>query len=159
MRAKANIRANVYVIGGDGGTVKIGMSSKPKVRVRALERSEGRQLAVLHLVHRPLGDAEMVEDLAHALLDAKRTDGEWFDVTPEEAIAAVTEAIALVEANPNIKPQPVAEVKVQITLTLYPDLLVRLNELAGRMHMGRAGMINMALAHFVERVSKPGATP
>jgi hypothetical protein len=55
---------------------------------------------MLHLEHasevRP--DGSLVETTAHRLLQAKRLGGDWFDVTPEEAIAAVKEAIRLVES-------------------------------------------------------------
>lgn len=44
-----------------------------------------------------LDDASLVEAIAHQLLADKRLSGEWFDVTPEQAIDAIQSAFAEIE--------------------------------------------------------------
>ena len=86
--------AAVYVLAGDG-RVKVGRSHDPGARARTLGLAAG---AVYRLHHATAArdDAVMVEGLAHQLLNAKRIAGEWFDVTPQEAVAAVEKAIKMV---------------------------------------------------------------
>jgi hypothetical protein len=51
--------------------------------------------------------------VAHRLLDEKRVASEWFDVTDEQAIAAVREAIALVDSGDSMsEPKEVMNFRV-----------------------------------------------
>jgi hypothetical protein len=77
----------LYVIGGDGGTVKIGRALLPEARCTQIKSDEQRALDVLFQVF--CLDAKAGERLAHRKLAAQRVNGEWFRTTPFEAIAAV----------------------------------------------------------------------
>jgi len=79
----------VYVA-TNGQASKIGISWEPQDRMRTL-RHKGTP-ADLCRVFAP-ERADLVEKLAHELLMDKRAQGEWFNVTPEQACAAVEEAI------------------------------------------------------------------
>ncbi len=81
--------AFVYVIEReDNGHQKIGSSENPSARRRTLQTGSSTRL---HIVHTTFAGprAEEVEREAHAFLGARRLEGEWFDVSPETAIAAV----------------------------------------------------------------------
>jgi hypothetical protein len=87
---------NVYIIGAEGGPRKIGISDNPARRLITLGASSKRPLSVLASYPRG-ADARTVERVAHKLLVEKRLGGEWFDVTDEQAEAAVRDAISLVD--------------------------------------------------------------
>jgi hypothetical protein len=80
----------LYVIGGDGGSIKVGRSILPEARCTQLKSDEQRKLEVLFQVF--CADARVGERLAHKKLGAFRVSGEWFSTTPLEAIAAVQAA-------------------------------------------------------------------
>jgi hypothetical protein len=77
----------LYVIGGDGGPLKVGRSALPEARCTQIKSDERRKLDVLFQVF--CVDAKAGERLAHKKLSALRVTGEWFNATPFEAIAAV----------------------------------------------------------------------
>jgi hypothetical protein len=87
----------VYVIGGQTGAQKIGISVAPSQRVATMQVYSPVKLVVHHRTD-PSGDARLVERVAHQLLAEKRLHGEWFDVQIEEAVTAVKRAIQLVDA-------------------------------------------------------------
>lgn len=86
----------VYVIVEDGGCSKIGIADNPRSRLNGLQTSHPRALTLVHT--KQADDARLVERVAHALLKGKRASGEWFHVTPEEAICAIDAAIELINA-------------------------------------------------------------
>ena len=86
-------RRCIYVVKGDHAMVKIGVTSSPTVRIAQLKT--GSAFPIEYAFIAPVsGDAYAVEREAHALLARNRASGEWFDVSPELAIAAVTGAAA-----------------------------------------------------------------
>jgi hypothetical protein len=87
---------SVYVIESNIGLVKLGIADKPEDRRRRLQEASGFKLKLVHATP-GRSDAKDVEAAAHKLLHDKRRTGEWFDVTPCEAVSAVEEAIARVE--------------------------------------------------------------
>jgi hypothetical protein len=89
---------NVYVIGGEVGPQKIGISNNLESRLINLQSGRPYKLRLVTCVRRPNGDARAVERVAHHLLREKRLDGEWFGVSIEEAVQAVTRAVEMVEA-------------------------------------------------------------
>lgn len=101
--------ANVYIIREAGGGAKIGISDDPTARM--LPGYRRATLTVVASYPRP-ADARLVERVAHKLLIEKRLEGEWFDVTDKQAIAAVKEAIAIVDAG-----GPVAEKSISFRVT------------------------------------------
>lgn len=80
------------------GYVKIGVSSKPDNRRRALQAASGTPLTVMFAMQcddqscLAAPSAHRVERIAHSLLSAKRRHGEWFDVSADEAVDAVMAA-------------------------------------------------------------------
>lgn len=89
---------NVYVIGSAQGPQKIGVSDNLTSRVINLQAGKQARLAVVFSQERPRGDARLIERAAHDLLAAKRAEGEWFNVTIDEAIEAVSLAIGKVDS-------------------------------------------------------------
>lgn len=89
---------SVYVIADGDGRRKIGFSQNAQTRLAQLQAAAGGQLLLERHFVCGINQAGAVERLAHQLLAEKRLTGEWFDVTLEEAVAAIEEAIATVEA-------------------------------------------------------------
>lgn len=88
-------RTQIYVIGGgDENPVKIGLSVHPDKRCNAVQTGCPFEVSVLHA--QPVDRAHAVEAAVHYALAEKRATGEWFRVTPKEAVAAISEAVSLV---------------------------------------------------------------
>ena len=82
----------VYVRGPASGLQKIGLATDPHARLAALKTASPFPL-VLHLaVPVAFGQAHAVEARAHLALASRRASGEWFNVQPAEAVAAVRAA-------------------------------------------------------------------
>lgn len=109
--------AHVYVISSSVGNVKIGMSIDPEGRRDALQANTGVALRLVSQTKR-LDHAQLVERTAHKLLASKRMFGEWFDVTPDEAIAAVQNAIDLVDSGAAVS-HPRLQLNVRIDADLH----------------------------------------
>lgn len=86
-------RGYVYVM-SDGTAVKIGVSKhRPdKQRLRQLQTGNARPIKVI--TSRYVEGYEDVEREAHRRLEGRRVLGEWFDVTPTQAIAVLDAVIA-----------------------------------------------------------------
>lgn len=83
-------KACVYVLKMANGTVKIGVAADFDKRVATLEHASG--LEVEESYHTPYIDrnvAYKIENACHKEFAAKRLKGEYFDITFEEARAAV----------------------------------------------------------------------
>lgn len=89
---------NVYVIASDGGMCKIGVAGDPKSRLNSLSTGHPYGLEVAETFVVEDGRARDIERKAHDILADKRLKGEWFSVSPLEAIAAVRTAIGPVIA-------------------------------------------------------------
>jgi hypothetical protein len=89
--------SNVYIVAEQGGPRKIGVSDSPEKRIVNL-RSGRAPLSIVAIYPREAHDAGIVERLAHRLLKEKQVSCEWFAITNEQAVAAVREAIALVNS-------------------------------------------------------------
>ncbi len=88
----------VYVMGDAGGPIKVGASSRPKRRARALIwEGHARAMTIFATYQRPR-DALTVERVALWLLREHRVKGEWFSVSPGRACAAIEEAIKMVDS-------------------------------------------------------------
>lgn len=84
----------VYVIAGEHGLSKIGISRDPDARLATLRTSSPYRLDLFHVT--PAQDAFAVEQEAHAALNQFRANGEWFGVSPQVAVRAVYDAAARV---------------------------------------------------------------
>ena len=85
----------IYVIRA-GAKVKIGRSSDPEYRCAKLQTGNPDKLELCFAAP-VIGDGRMIETEAHDILVSNRIrqNGEWFDVTPEVAIAAIRSAAEL----------------------------------------------------------------
>ncbi|MEC7000618.1 MAG: GIY-YIG nuclease family protein, partial [Actinomycetota bacterium] len=85
----------VYVIGPEkhrsGMYTKIGIAKDPEERLKALDTGHPAQLHIHHL-HGPTTKFFEIEKRAHTMLHNQRGDGEWFKVSPREAIRTVKKA-------------------------------------------------------------------
>lgn len=83
----------VYVISGEHGAVKIGISSNPTARRAELQTGSPHGL-FLESAMWAGENAFEIEQEAHAILASYRMPGEWFHVSREAALAAVCGAAA-----------------------------------------------------------------
>jgi len=83
----------VYAIRGDHNLVKIGVSQNPNARLAAMRTASAFPLELCFVGACQTSGIE-IEQEAHRLLEAHRTNGEWFDVSTEMATAAIFGAAA-----------------------------------------------------------------
>lgn len=76
--------------------IKVGYSSNAAQRAKAIGQDAGEPFTLLHT--EPVDDPKAVENAAHWELRAKHIQHEWFDVTLDEAMAAISIAVANVAA-------------------------------------------------------------
>jgi Meiotically up-regulated gene 113 len=81
----------VYAIRGDHNMIKIGMTTNPRARLAQLRTGSAFPIDYAYLAVSS-GEPAEVEAAAHTLLDKHRCNGEWFDVAPEMAVAAIAGA-------------------------------------------------------------------
>ncbi len=133
LRATASRSSYVYVINGDHDHVKIGVTKNPPERLTQLQTSSSRKLAYAFIAPTS-GDPYVIEREAHVMLDRYRLNGEWFDVPPELAIAAVTGAAAKLGqsliAKPDEKPARIWPFILGIFLALWAAMFWLINSLS-----------------------------
>jgi hypothetical protein len=83
----------IYVIKGDHNLVKIGVTTNPSARLAQLRTGSAYPIDFAYIGCTP-GNGFDIESAAHQMLDRQRLNGEWFDVVPEMAIAAVNASAA-----------------------------------------------------------------
>jgi hypothetical protein len=81
----------IYVIEGENGHHKIGVSRDPIQRLAQLQTGSHVPLKFAYIGVTP-GTGYDIEQSAHTLLDAHRKQGEWFSVPASIAIGAAMEA-------------------------------------------------------------------
>lgn len=81
----------VYMIEGEQGRVKIGVSTKPRDRLATLHTASPFVLNFAFVGVTP-GNGYDIEAAAHEMLADRRLNGEWFDATPAMVVAAVQSA-------------------------------------------------------------------
>jgi Meiotically up-regulated gene 113 len=87
-------RSFVYVIqAGEDGPVKIGSAREPSWRLNQLQCGSWQELHLRAVV--PCQCSMAMELDAHALANSRRIRGEWFDLTPEEAVEYIVTALTL----------------------------------------------------------------
>ena len=85
----------VYVIRGEHGLAKIGITTNPNARLAALRTASGFPLSLAFAgATASTNSAFRIEQEAHRVLDKHRVNGEWFDIPAEMAIATVWAAAA-----------------------------------------------------------------
>jgi hypothetical protein len=94
-RLRQVARRAIYVIANDAlGVCKVGIAFDPTQRLGELQTGSPHVLRLAHVIIH--SDASGVEARAHHILASHRMHGEWFKVTPSQAIAAVDRAAARV---------------------------------------------------------------
>ena len=81
----------LYVIRGDHNMVKIGVSTNPNARLASLRTASAFPIDFSYIAVTP-GTGFDIEAGAHKMLKGHRCSGEWFDVPPEMAVAALAGA-------------------------------------------------------------------
>jgi hypothetical protein len=80
----------IYVIAADtDGPVKIGFSKNPDKRLRQLQTGFPETLVLHHVQPFEPGRAKLVEKLIHKAVAYKRTKGEWFAISVEDAVCEI----------------------------------------------------------------------
>jgi hypothetical protein len=81
----------LYVIRGDHNLVKVGVTTNPTARLASLRTGSAFPIDFSYIAVTP-GTGFDIEQGAHAMLASHRCNGEWFDVQPEIAVAAIAGA-------------------------------------------------------------------
>lgn len=75
----------IYLMGKPEGPIKIGLSKNPEKRLKQLQTGYPEKLSLFEKFPVPEKSVKKFEKLIHDNLRYKRTHGEWFDLTLEEA--------------------------------------------------------------------------
>ena len=84
--------SNVYVMGSADGPQKIGIAKNLRARHGGIQVGNHLEIIVAHTVEVEDAIVKHVERQAHSILEEKRLRGEWFDVSPGEALDAILAA-------------------------------------------------------------------
>jgi predicted GIY-YIG superfamily endonuclease len=88
------LQAYVYVIAAASDAVKIGLAKDTRRRLYELQTGHYRKLSIIHEIgFTERSKAHEVERRPHWLLKLNAMEGEWFAISPEEARAAVDQAL------------------------------------------------------------------
>lgn len=137
---------SVYALSrADRRGVKIGVSGD--AGKRALMLSSKKAIAEIHYVAPPHPNAFGVEKTAHALASAKRLDGEWFDVSPEEAIEIIEQAMDSAPREPRVWPKD----RSLLTVRLPPALKRRAEQAAARQDLTLSQVVRRLLTEYVDK--------
>jgi hypothetical protein len=112
----------VYVVRGDHGLRKIGISTNPNARLAQLRTASPFPLQ-FEYVAMLSGDALGVEQMVHATLENYRQEGEWFAVEGDIAAAAIGRAaFRLNQRFTTVAPH---EIDAAITLSIQSQHVTR----------------------------------
>lgn len=120
---------SVYVAADSTGHVKIGVSVNPLHRVQQFSMKRGKVVPVY--ISPIMKDAIAVERTAQNMLSAARVIGEWFKITPKEAVSAVKEAARrIADGDRTLAKQPERRGSDdgRITINLPDDLAERIEQ-------------------------------
>lgn len=161
--------AYVYVVGSTVGPKKIGIAKNPRARLSQHRTSSPLRLECHFLAQCDASAARDVERSAHRLLARSRLWGEWFDVSTEEAVAAVQAAAVQIDVTLSVaeltdgrlragRPQPSREtVELATKLTARQSKAARAFLDMGQPELAkRAGVGPRTLADF-ESGARPGS--
>ena len=88
---KQNDWGYVYFLLAENGKIKIGSSKELNHRLLALQYANATKLDLLFAIIVP--KYSRVENFLHKRFGDRRSHGEWFDITREEAVAAISTII------------------------------------------------------------------
>lgn len=78
----------VYVVKGEHGRSKIGVSTNPLSRLGQLQTGSAHRIELAYVAATP-GTGYDIESEVKQLMQRHQTSGEWFDVPPETLVAAI----------------------------------------------------------------------
>lgn len=93
----------IYVIGPKEGFQKIGYSETPEKRLKSLQTGHPELLYIHHTIEVNKLKAKLIEKLIHRNINHKRTKGEWFNLTIDEAKSEIDFALITYSENPQLK--------------------------------------------------------
>jgi hypothetical protein len=80
----------LYVVGWDiKGPVKIGFTKNPTKRLKQLQTAQPHKLQTFFLKSVESKKAKILEGIVHTLNKHNKINGEWFNLTAEQAIADI----------------------------------------------------------------------
>jgi predicted GIY-YIG superfamily endonuclease len=79
----------IYVIGPENGPYKIGITKDINRRIKSIQTGNPFKLFVHHEEPIPEEQLKFIETQIHKNLSHKRSKGEWFNITLDEAISHV----------------------------------------------------------------------
>ena len=91
--SKREGRTGIYVVQAGNGPVKIGITGSPTERFASLQVGAPVPLILHFYMRLTERQAPLVEAAVHHRFRRQRQSGEWFNVAPEKAVAAVLERI------------------------------------------------------------------
>ena len=80
----------LYCICNSQGQTKFGFSKDPHARVRALQTGSADDLILLETLSVPQDRVREYEGLLHSEFAHLRCRGEWFNISPEDAVSYLT---------------------------------------------------------------------
>lgn len=95
---------SIYVLSSETAGTKVGVSKSPPRRAVSIGGQKASNNYAVYFQTEPRADAYAVEFMVHEILAPHRIRREWFDVTPEEARAAVVDVLERLKANPAYAP-------------------------------------------------------
>ena len=94
----------IYVIGPENTTVvKIGFSSTPEKRLKSLQTGYPSPLKLYYQREIESTKVRLMEDIVHKSIKHLKTNGEWFNITPEDAKLEIDFIFIRWEDEPNAK--------------------------------------------------------
>jgi hypothetical protein len=79
----------IYVIKSEAGPIKLGITADPIARLAGLQTASASRLELAYVAVPKSDDGYAIEQVAHNMLVNHRLTGEWFETTPELAVAAI----------------------------------------------------------------------
>jgi Meiotically up-regulated gene 113 len=155
---------HVYAMRRPDGAIKLGISGAPETRKNGLSCQIKKPVDIMFLIQkRP--DARIVEGISHKLLEKKRDTGEWFFITVEEAMQAVSQAVDIVEG---LLPDTTGELKrsserkcvslenrpvkgARLEFRASKDLEAALKVVADKEGRSVSGLVNFVLTRYCEQ--------
>lgn len=154
---------HVYAMQRADGAVKVGISTNPDSRKKTVA-VEVRQSVNVSFAIPPRSDARAVEIAAHKLLRDKHETGEWFFVSVEEAMAAISLAVDIVEGRapditsiipriPNVNKyrEIDGDVMMARNFRLPKPLLKELEDLSEKQGVKQPELVRRALREFLDK--------
>lgn len=77
----------------EGTPVKIGFSAAPEKRLRQLQTGHAGKLVLFHKEEVAESNVKALERVIHQELRHRKHRGEWFNLTPEDAVGEIKHAL------------------------------------------------------------------